>query len=185
MTNRFGNAPRLEFLSVYLLAVMCLTGCNSASLRSLAVWKSTGDGVATIEETISDSDYVPLAIWHESYETAQRIAAEQGAAVLVGFTGSDWCRPCKRLKRNVLDSDEFMTWTEGKVILLELDYPKVTKQSAEIKEQNEALKQRYQISQYPTILLLDQNGEVLGQIAAEKDETPAAFIKKAESILGI
>ena len=56
MTNRFGNAPRLESLSVYLLAVMCLTGCNSASLRSLAVWKSTGDGVATIEETGLSAD---------------------------------------------------------------------------------------------------------------------------------
>lgn len=185
MTNRVGDAPRLGFLSVYLIAVLCLAGCNSASLRSLTVWKLAGDRVAAIEETISDSDYVPLEIWHESYATAQRIAAEHDEAVLVVFTGSDFCKPCKDLKRKVLDSDEFMAWTEGKVVLLELDYPRETKQSAAIKEQNEALKQRYQITRYPTILLLDHNGDVLGQIAAEKDQTPVSFMEKAEAILGI
>ena len=76
-----------------------------------------------------------------------------------------------------------MKWAGGNVVLLELDYPQHTKPSAQIKKQNEALKQRYQISKYPTILLIDQDGERLGEIEYEKDETPATFIEKAESIL--
>ncbi|MDA7902698.1 thioredoxin family protein [Mariniblastus sp.] len=182
MTKKVGIVLGPGFLSVYLLAFMCLAGCNSASLRSLSIWKSTGDGVATIEETISDSEYFPSPIWHESYEEAQLSAIEQGKPILAGFTGSDWCRPCKQLKTDVLDSEEFVTWAGGKVVLLELDYPKRTKQSAESKEQNEDLKQRYQISKYPTILLLDQDGEVLGEIDVANN-TATAFIENAESIL--
>ncbi|MDB4460496.1 thioredoxin family protein, partial [bacterium] len=116
------------------------------------------------------------------YEEAQLSAIEQGKPILAGFTGSDWCRPCKQLKTDVLDSEEFVTWAGGKVVLLELDYPKRTKQSAESKEQNEDLKQRYQISKYPTILLLDQDGEVLGEIDVANN-TATAFIENAESIL--
>ena len=90
---------------------------------------------------------------------------------MAGFTGSDWCVPCKRLKRNVLDAEEFKNWAAANVVLLELDYPKQSKQSKqskESKEQNETLKQRYQISKYPTILLLDSEGEVLGEVDSAK-----------------
>jgi thioredoxin-related protein len=76
-----------------------------------------------------------------------------------------------------------MKWAGGNVVLLELDYPKHAKPSAEIKKQNEALKQRFQISKYPTILLIDQDGEMLGEVDYAKHATPAAFIERAESIL--
>lgn len=183
MTNKLGAAASQVFWAVLLSALTCLAGCSSASLRSLSVWKSSGDKVATIEETISDSKYSSLTIWHDSYEEAQLSAADFGKPILAGFTGSDWCAPCKRLKRIILDSDEFMKWAGGNVVLLELDYPKHTKPSAQIKKQNEALKQRFQISKYPTILLIDQDGEMLGEIDYAKHATPAAFIEQAESIL--
>jgi|AOAMet1_07_M0_10_2_1038527.scaffolds.fasta_scaffold33642_1 protein disulfide-isomerase len=180
MTNRLSTVSFSGILPLVLLGFVCLAGCNSASLRSLSIWKSTD--VATIEETISDSDYAPLTIWHESYETAQGIAAEKDMPIMVGFTGSDWCRPCKRLKKNVLDSDEFMAWAGDNAVLLELDYPQDTEQSADIKAQNEVMKTRYQISQYPTMLLTNPDGEVLGKIDL-KDVTPTSFIERAESIL--
>jgi protein disulfide-isomerase len=180
MTNRLSTVSFSGILPLVLLGFVCLAGCNSASLRSLSIWKST-DG-ATIEETISDSDHAPLTIWHESYETARGIAAEKEMPIMVGFTGSDWCRPCKQLKRNVLDSDEFMAWAGNNAVLLELDYPKNTKQLADIKAQNEALKTRYQISEYPTLLLINSDGEVLGKIDL-KAVTPTSFIERAESIL--
>ena len=68
------------------------------------------------------------------------------------------------------------------MVLLELDYPKATKQAAEQKEQNEALKKRYQISKYPTLLLLGQDGEVLGELETAQ-ATPGLLIERAEVIL--
>lgn len=184
MMNKLGILPRPEFLPVFLVALLCLCGCNSASLRGLSFWKLTGDEVAIIKGTMSDTECSSLTGWHESYVAAQLSAVGRSQPILVGFTGSDWCVPCKRLKRNVLDAEEFMTWAGENVVLLELDYPKKSKQSKESKEQNETLKQRYQISKYPTILLLDSGGEVLGEINTAKHVTPAAFIENVNSILG-
>lgn len=182
MTNRLAILTRTKLFPLCLLGIVVLAGCNTTSLRSLSIWKSGEDGVASIEETISDSNFVPLAIWHDSFEAAQGIAVENGKPILAGFTGSDWCRPCKRLKNDVLDTDEFMDWAGRHVVLLELDYPKATKQAAEQKEQNEALKKRYQISKYPTLLLLGQDGEVLGELETAQ-ATPGLLIERAEVIL--
>ena len=183
MMNKLGILPRPEFLPVYFVALLCLCGCNSASLRSLSFMKLAGDEGAIIEDSISDSESPSLTVWHESYVAAQLSAVEGGKPILAGFTGSDWCVPCKRLKRNVLDAEEFKNWAAANVVLLELDYPKQSKQSKESKEQNETLKQRYQISKYPTILLLDSEGEVLGEVDSAKHATPTAFIENAKAIL--
>ena len=184
MMNKLGILPRPEFLPVYFVALLCLCGCNSASFRGLSFWKLTGDETAIIEETMSDSEFSLLTGWHESYVSAKLSAVGRSQPILVGFTGSDWCVPCKRLKKDVFDAEEFMTWAAENVVLLELDYPKKKKQSRETKEQNETLKRRYQISKYPTILLLDSEGEVLGEINTAKHATPAAFIENVNSILG-
>ena len=182
MTNRVAILTRNKTFPLCLLCIVCLAGCNTTSLRSLSIWKSSEDGVTSIEETISDSSFIPLAIWHDSFEAAQGIAFETGKPILAGFTGSDWCRPCKRLKNDVLDTDEFMDWAGRHAVLLELDYPKTTKQTAEQKEQNESLKKRYQISKYPTLLLLGQDGEVLGELETA-NATPSLLIERAEVIL--
>ncbi len=65
--------------------------------------------------------------WLDSYEEAAKISKETNKPILANFTGSDWCRWCKVLDKEVFRTDEFKTWASENVVLLELDFPKKKK----------------------------------------------------------
>ena len=98
--------------------------------------------------------------WLTNIEKAKELAKKEGKTVLVEFTGSDWCPPCKALKKNVFDSKEFKAYAKKNLVLVELDFPrdksKVTKDQAEYnREQAKA----FAVRGYPTIILMDANGK--------------------------
>lgn len=101
--------------------------------------------------------------WHTSVEKATAESKETGKPILVDFTGSDWCKWCVRLKEEVFSKDVFKTWAKDNVVLLELDFPRGGGQSEELKKQNKAMKRKYSIRGFPTILFLDAEGEVIGR----------------------
>ena len=45
--------------------------------------------------------------WYLDYEFAIEKAQANDKTLLVYFTGSDWCAPCKKLHKDLLDSEEF------------------------------------------------------------------------------
>ncbi len=89
---------------------------------------------------------------------ARKQAAEQKKGIIIDFTGSDWCMPCRNLKATVLDNPEFMKAASEHFVLLELDYPRGRQQSAEVKKQNAELSDLYQIQGYPTVVFADAAG---------------------------
>ncbi len=103
--------------------------------------------------------------WLTSMETAQEQSRKTGKPILADFTGSDWCGWCIKLKAEVFDTTEFEEWSARKVVLLELDFPRRKKQSAALKAQNEQLRKQYGVRGFPTILLLDADGKVLGRMS--------------------
>ena len=120
--------------------------------------------------------------WITSYADALALAKKQKKLVLADFTGSDWCVWCKRLKEEVFDKPEFLTWAEKNVILLELDYPRSTPQSDDLKKQNEKLAKDFKVEGYPTILFLDASGKKVGQ-SGYKQGGPPAWLKSIEKIM--
>jgi thiol-disulfide isomerase/thioredoxin len=57
------------------------------------------------------------------YENALNEAKKESKNVLVYFTGSDWCPPCKMLKTDLFDSAEFKALSE-EYVLLYVDMPR-------------------------------------------------------------
>ncbi|MEY4272023.1 MAG: hypothetical protein RL250_889 [Verrucomicrobiota bacterium] len=100
--------------------------------------------------------------WLTDLDAAKKQAAAEKKDILVDFTGSDWCGWCIRLKKEVFDQPEFADASK-KFVLVEIDFPRAKKQSPEVKAKNEALSKQYAISGFPTILLLDAQGEVYAQ----------------------
>ena len=64
---------------------------------------------------------------------------------------TDWCGWCKRLVKEVFVKPEFATWATKNVVLVELDFPRRTKLSAELQKQNRELGQMFGVRGYPTI----------------------------------
>ena len=46
--------------------------------------------------------------WLTNYDAALKQAAKEKKAILVLFTGSDWCPPCMQLERKILSHKDFL-----------------------------------------------------------------------------
>ena len=90
---------------------------NSLLLGSLRV------ALAAVIFTLSGNAYAEEG-WLVSFEKAKQQAAKEGKPILMEFTGSDWCPPCKALHKNVLVKDDFKNEMPKHFVLLKLDNPR-------------------------------------------------------------
>ena len=99
--------------------------------------------------------------WHENLETALHKAKQENKAVLVNFTGSDWCIWCKRLTEEVFAKGDFEDFASDNLILVKLDFPRDIEQSTETKMYNNNLAQKFGVQGFPTILLFNSSGKLV------------------------
>lgn len=100
--------------------------------------------------------------WVTDFDAAKAQAAKEGKAVLVDFTGSDWCGFCIKLKKEVFDSPEFDAYAKDKFVCLEIDLPQGDKISEEQKKINEELSEQYNVDGFPSIFVMTPQGYVVG-----------------------
>jgi len=101
--------------------------------------------------------------WLTDLAKAQEKAKAEKKLVLLDFTGSDWCPPCKSLHNTVLTSAEFTKFAKDNLVLVEVDFPRSKPQSAELKAANRKLSEKYKIEGYPTVIVLDSNGKEISR----------------------
>ncbi len=136
------------------------------------------------------------AEWMTDIEAAKAKAAAENKAVLVDFTGSDWCGWCIRLRKQVLDTPAFETYAKDKFVLMEVDVPQNPKFDKELRARNEKLCEQYGVQGFPTIMVITPGGDAVGgfsgflpnvtEAAKPLDAalTTAALLRKAETQQG-
>ena len=102
--------------------------------------------------------------WQQNFKTAQKLAKLEEKPLLLFFTGSDWCGPCKMLVTDFFESDKFSELATKEFILYEADFPRnkdlVTKSQ---RTDNTLLKQKYKVTSFPTLLIVNFKGKKLGK----------------------
>jgi len=93
--------------------------------------------------------------WETDYPKAVEVSLEDEKPLLLFFTGSDWSGLGMKMKNEVLDSPSFQEKIGSQFHCLQIDFPKHTPLSSELKKQNAALKKRFKVEEYPLLLLLD------------------------------
>jgi protein disulfide-isomerase len=119
--------------------------------------------------------------WLTDVPKAQEQAKKENKLVLLDFTGSDWCGWCIKLKKEVFDTAEFKEYADKNLVLVELDFPRKKEQSDELKKANRELQKKYGIRGYPTIIVLDGNGEQVGKLGYMKGG-PQPFIEELKKL---
>lgn len=99
--------------------------------------------------------------WSEDYSAALKQAKETHKPILLLFTGSDWCTWCKKLEKEVFETKEFEDKAGDAFIFVRLDFPMKGKESQPqaIRDQNSKLKTTFNVTGFPTVILLDDNGQ--------------------------
>ena len=129
---------------------------------------------------------VPLAqaesTWLNDYKRAQQEAKTNNKFLLLDFTGSDWCGWCKKLDKEILSQSQFKDYARENLVLLEVDFPRAKPQNAEVRKQNQELAQQYQVEGFPTIVVLNGDGQKLWQYDGYFPDGLAAFIVQLEKL---
>ena len=118
--------------------------------------------------------------WLTDLAHAKSLAKAENKLVLMDFTGSDWCPPCKKLKKDVFSSEEFATFAKANLVLMEVDFPRAKKQSAELKKANDALSKKFDIEAYPTVVVLSPEGKQLSKDTGYDGSSAKSFVAKLE-----
>ena len=119
--------------------------------------------------------------WLTDFKRAQQEAKTGRKLLLVDFTGSDWCGWCIKLNREVFSKPEFKDYATKNLVLLEVDFPRQKKLNAGMQQQNEELAQHYQVEGFPTIVVLNGDGQKVGELGYMPGG-PEAFIAELEKI---
>ena len=120
-------------------------------------------------------------VWLSDLDEGIKVAKAEKKAILVDFTGSDWCGWCIRLKKEVFDQKEFAAVAKD-FVLVELDYPQKKKQSPEEKAKNKDWAEKFGIEGFPTILLMDSHGEPFAQTGYQEGG-PAKYLAHLAELL--
>ena len=123
--------------------------------------------------------------WLGDFNTAKTEAAQNHKLILINFSGSDWCGPCIRLRKEILESNTFENYASDHLVLVRADFPRQKKNQLP-KDQvklNEALADQYNPDgKFPFTLLVDEHGKVLRTWDGFPNETPDQFVSDINSV---
>ncbi len=119
--------------------------------------------------------------WLTNMDEAKKIAQENKRLILLNFSGSDWCAPCIKMKKEVFSQDVFIQYANEHLVLVKADFPRLKKnqlEAAQVKH-NEALAERYNpTGKFPYTLLLDAQGKLIKEWDGYKTMPPEDFVKE-------
>jgi thioredoxin-related protein len=107
---------------------------------------------------------MPAVEWLGNFNAAKDLATKDHKYILINFSGSDWCAPCIKMKKEVFENEAFVNLAEKKLVLVRADFPRSKKNQlpGEQVKHNEALAEKYNPSgKFPFTVLVDSNGNVI------------------------
>ena len=126
------------------------------------------------------------ATWHYNLDEAKQIARKEHRHILLNFSGSDWCGPCIRLHKEIIESDAFTKLADTALVLVNADFPRSKKNQLPAKQQelNNAMADQYNPKgDFPLTLLLNADGKVLKSWIGLPDMKAEAFTAQVKEII--
>ena len=120
--------------------------------------------------------------WLTDFAKAQAQAKAQNKMLLLNFTGSDWCPPCKALHKNVLIAEEFITYAKEKLVLVLVDFPQNKPQSEAQERANKELSEKFNVEGFPTVIVLSSEGKELSRQVGYDGSKAKAFVAKLKEL---
>lgn len=116
--------------------------------------------------------------WYTDDKVAFAEAKKASKIVFALFTAPSWCGHCLYLENEVLSTGTFLNWAHQKVVLLKVDFS----QSVPRTDPKWKLKQKYNVSGYPTAIGLNADGSERGRLVGySKGSGPQIWLTQFET----
>jgi uncharacterized protein YyaL (SSP411 family) len=102
--------------------------------------------------------------WLIDSDEAQDAARKAQRPIFIIFVGSDWCVWSGRMEDEILSTPQFADFARKNLILLRVDFPRSIELPKDRMKKNRMLRKKYRISGYPTAVVTDPEGKVLGKL---------------------
>jgi uncharacterized protein YyaL (SSP411 family) len=119
-------------------------------------------------------------------DEAKQIARKEHRHILLSFSGSDWCGPCIRMHKEILESEVFFKLADTALVMVNADFPRNRKNQLPAKQQelNNAMADQYNPKgDFPLTLLLNADGKVLKSWNGLPNEKADAFAAEVKTII--
>ena len=121
--------------------------------------------------------------WLTDFSQAQAKAKAEHKLVLLNFTGTDWCPACMELEKKVFAKPEFAEYAAKNLVLVLVDFPDRKPQPEALQKANLALKDKFGVDGFPTLIVLDSDGKkVWTETGYDLVSGPKAYIAKLEKL---
>jgi hypothetical protein len=130
--------------------------------------------------------FLSFTEWHHDLADAEQIAKKEHKHILLNFSGSDWCGPCIRMRREIFGTQAFQRMADTDLVLVNADFPRMKKNrpSAAPLQLNEAMADQYNPrGKFPFTLLLTAGGTVLKEWDGFPDTDPAGFAQQVKAMI--
>lgn len=120
------------------------------------------------------------------FTEAKAKSKEEGKTIVLVFSGSDWCKPCIRLKKEILLAPTFTDFSEKNLVVVNLDFPfrKKNELPPAQKQHNESLAERYNPQgDFPLVLILNPDESIAKSIPYKVSMPAETFIQEIASTL--
>jgi thioredoxin-related protein len=126
-----------------------------------------------------------FSYWQSDFENAKQRASEKHRLIMLNFSGSDWCGPCIRMRKEIFENDQFLKMADTSLVFLNADFPRNKKNqlTKQLRKQNEALADQYNPEgKFPFTLLLDAKGNIIKTWEGLPNENATQYSRLIKSI---
>jgi len=123
--------------------------------------------------------------WGNDFDKAKEQAKKEHKLILLNFSGSDWCGPCIRMKKEIFSLEQFQAFADQKLVLVNADFPRSKKNQLPkaSQENNDHLAELYNSKgSFPFTVLLNAEGKVLKSWEGYPDKGPDNFIDQLKTL---
>jgi thioredoxin-related protein len=93
------------------------------------------------------------------WKEAKELAKKENKRILIILTGSEWCAPCKKMDKKVIENSEFEKYAEQNLIVFLIDLPGGGLViNSKVYQDYEKFENKYQTNALPSLILTENNG---------------------------
>ncbi len=118
--------------------------------------------------------------WMTDIDAALAKGKTENKAVMVEFTGSDWCPPCIMMHKKVFSQKTFTDEASKKYILVVIDIPN---KDPELKKKNSLVMKKYSVRGVPTVILFGDDSKEFSRFSASQFPSVETFLTQLDSEL--